>query len=298
MRKTLLLLVISFGSISADIATSPLQFLKMGEGPRTSALGGAYVGLSDDADSVLLNPAGLAKIEGKQIRCFYNSYLANIKAESISYTHRFEEGEKGFGLNILFLHTPEIDRMGSDGEKDGDFTCYDLSLSFGYGMRVTPDIAVGSSIRYVRESLDDISVDTACFNLGLLFETPYRNLTVGAVLSNIGKGVKFIEKEEDLPITLRTGISLKTLDDTLTLTAQIEKSIDSPITFGCGAEHKVLKSILLRAGYSSSQDIGSGLSLGIGLALSKFIFDISFTPYSDLGNTTSLSLCLQFLPED
>ena len=56
----------------------------MGQGPRVEAMAGAYVGLADDENAVLLNPAGLANIKGKRLGAFHNSYLAGIGLESIS----------------------------------------------------------------------------------------------------------------------------------------------------------------------------------------------------------------------
>ncbi len=52
------------------------------------------------------------------------------------------------------------------------------------------------------------------------------------------------------------------------------------------------------AGYSNGQDIGSGISLGMGINIRNILADISFSPYGDLGNVTNLSLCFSFLPEE
>ena len=293
----LLLPCVVFGQ-SKYIATSPLQFLKMGGGPRQEAMAGAYVGLADDENAVLLNPAGLANIKGKRLGMFHKVGLAGIDLESISYTHHFEESPAGLGANLLFLHSPKIERTINSSTKEGDFSCYDAALTLGYGREVSPDLLVGGTLRLIRENLDDKTANTACFDLGLLFDTGYPGLSLGMSLANIGKGVKFISKNEDLPITLRGGASLKLLKDTLIISSQIDKSIDSPVIARLGIEHKVLDAVYLRAGYSNGQDIGSGISLGMGINLRNILADISFSPYGDLGNVTNLSICFQFLPEE
>lgn len=283
---------------SSEIATSPLQFLKMGGGPRQEAMAGAFVGLADDENAILLNPAGLANVKGKRLGMFHNSYLAGIGLESISYTHHFEESPAGLGANLLFLHSPKIERTTKSSTKEGDFSCYDAALTLGYGREVSPDLCLGGTLRLIREKLDDKKADTACFDVGLLLKTGYPGLSLGMGLSNIGKQVKFISKDEDLPITLRGGASLSLLKDTLIISSQIDKSIDSPIIARLGIEHKVLESVYLRAGYSNGQDIGSGISLGLGINMRNILADISFSPYEDLGNATNLSLCFSFLPEE
>ncbi|MDI6751738.1 MAG: PorV/PorQ family protein [bacterium] len=300
MKGILLLLLlpcIAFGQ-SKYIATAPLQFLKMGGGPRQEAMAGAYVGLADDENAVLLNPAGLANIKGKRLGMFHKAGLAGIGLESISYTHHFEESPAGFGANLLFLHSPKIARTIDTTSKVDDFSCYDVALTLGYGREVSPDLLLGSTLRLIREKLDDKSANTACFDLGLLFDTGLPGLSLGMGLSNIGKGIKFISKNEDLPITLRGGASLKLLENTLIISSQIDKSIDSPIIARLGIEHKVLDKLYLRAGYSNGQDIGSGISLGMGINIRNILADISFSPYGDLGNITNLSLCFSFLPEE
>jgi len=300
MKRTFLIFIVPFSVFAQEgyIATSPLQFLKMGQGPRVEAMAGAYVGLADDENAILLNPAGLANIKGKRLGLFHNSYLAGIGLESISYTHHFEESPAGLGVNLLFLHSPKIDRTINSSTKEGDFSCYDAALTLGYGREVSPDLLVGGTLRLIREKLDDKCADTACFDVGLLFDPGYPGLNLGLGLSNIGKGTKFISKNEDLPITLRGGASLKLLKDTLIISSQIDKSIDSPVIARLGLEHKVLESVFLRAGYSNEKDIGSGISLGMGINMRNILADISFSPYGDLGNVTNLSLCFAFLPEE
>ncbi|MFH0774729.1 MAG: UPF0164 family protein, partial [bacterium] len=157
---TMLILPFSVFAQSEYIATSPLQFLKMGSGPRVEAMAGAYVGLADDENAVLLNPAGLANIKGKRLGMFHRAGLVGIGLESISYTHHFEESPAGLGANLLFLHSPKIDRTNNLGKVD-DFSCYDAALTLGYGREVSPDLLVGASLRLIQEKLDDKTANTA-----------------------------------------------------------------------------------------------------------------------------------------
>ncbi len=79
---------------------------------------------------------------------------------------------------------------------------------------------------------------------------------------------------------------------------KLDKSIDSPIIARIGAEHRLMNMVFLRLGYSTESDIGTGISLGLGLKLSKYFFDMSFLPWEGLGNTISGSFYIKFLEEE
>ncbi len=69
-----------------------------------------------------------------------------------------------------------------------------------------------------------------------------------------------------------------------------------------GAEWFVLDAIALRLGYSSNNELDSGISAGIGLILEdlefsfmpfrKLTFDYALTPYGDLGSVHRIGVTL------
>ena len=70
-----------------------------------------------------------------------------------------------------------------------------------------------------------------------------------------------------------------------------------------GMEFWVGNVIALRAGYKSHNDIGSGVTAGIGLSIKEFdysfmpikeiAFNYAYVPYGDLGNNQQVSLILK-----
>ena len=48
---------------NANLGTSGAQFLQIPLGARASAMGGAIIGLTDDASSVFWNPAGISNVK-------------------------------------------------------------------------------------------------------------------------------------------------------------------------------------------------------------------------------------------
>ncbi|MEW6103119.1 MAG: PorV/PorQ family protein [bacterium] len=294
MRKIIISLV--FGGFLWGVdytATSPLQFLKIKD-CKVSSLGGAFVGVDEPGFE---NPASFGNAKIKEIGLSYNSYLAGIDISSLSYIQGTEE-IGGFGFNVLYLKTPEILRTKDGGIEDGKFSCSDISLSMGYGRKIAPDIAIGSTIRFIRETIDDKAVNTGAADFGIQYKPFLKDITIGLCLSNIGKSIKYANKNEDLPLTMKGGISINCLSQTLLSTIEIDKAIDSDVILRCGFEHTLMNKVFLRAGYSTEPDIGSGISFGFGLKISKYFFDMSYLPFQDLGNTIQGSLSIKFLEEE
>ena len=52
---------------SSLVGTSCLPFLKLGQGPRSAALGESYTSLAEDASAIYWNPAGLARVPGSSL---------------------------------------------------------------------------------------------------------------------------------------------------------------------------------------------------------------------------------------
>ena len=76
MKKyfVLILLAAAISQVKAqnpNLGTSGAQFLEIPVGAKAAALGGAFVGLSDDASSVFWNPSGIAKIKSNAVQFSY-----------------------------------------------------------------------------------------------------------------------------------------------------------------------------------------------------------------------------------
>ena len=74
----MVLLLLSFSIANGEDApnksgTSAAQFLKIGVGARSMALGGAVVAATDDAYSLYWNPAAITKIKSVTVK--FNSYI-------------------------------------------------------------------------------------------------------------------------------------------------------------------------------------------------------------------------------
>ncbi|HAW50696.1 TPA: hypothetical protein DCX16_07090 [bacterium] len=288
MKKSIIIFLVFCGIVFGEdyTATNPLQFLKIKD-PFS------YVSTYPSFE----NPSSFGRAGFKEISLSYNSYLAGIDISSISYVHPTEE-LGGFGINLLYLKTPDTIRTRDGGVKDEKFSCSDMLLTIGYGKKISQGIAIGSSFKFIREKIDKDSANTFCFDFGMQYKPFIKDITIGLCASNFGKSIKYIDEKEDLPITIKGGISINSLENTLTTSIGLDKSIDSPVILHLGVCHKLMNRIFLRAGYSTGQDVGIGLSFGLGFKLSRYFLDVSCLPFGELGNTISCSFSIKFIEEE
>ncbi|GAI40545.1 unnamed protein product, partial [marine sediment metagenome] len=93
---------------------------------------------------------------------------------------------------------------------------------------------------------------------------------------------------DPLPLTLRGGLALRL--DPFAVALDVVKPSDDDTYFCAGAEWWIAGLAALRAGYKSNQDIGSGLTVGLGFNLATVELDYAYVDYGDLGNTHRISL--------
>ncbi len=91
-----LLIFFHGGQSRADI---PAAFLDIGFGARPMGMGGAFTGLSDDANAIFWNPAGLARLQNSQLTFMHTRQFGLIPYTLLGYASRF----RGYGVGLGVL---------------------------------------------------------------------------------------------------------------------------------------------------------------------------------------------------
>ncbi|TPW19000.1 MAG: hypothetical protein FD126_3126, partial [Elusimicrobia bacterium] len=63
------------------------NFLRIGVGARPVAMGEAYAALSDDANAVFYNPAGLAVLERQEVTMMHNKFFEGVSQQYGAYAY-------------------------------------------------------------------------------------------------------------------------------------------------------------------------------------------------------------------
>ncbi len=316
MKKSMLLLLLGFSlsafAINEDAGTTGFSFLKLNFAARQAAMGYAFTGLADDANTVFYNPAGLHRIRNHNASASYMNYIDNTQCGSAVFTHPYDD-KTTLALFIKGLYTKE-DRTVADenGQYDpaastGTFGVSDVVLGIAASHMASDMLDVGINLKYISESLDEHGASAVAADIAILHQSTNEHIKVGLTLQNIGTQLTYYTDDkykEGLPTTFVGGVSYRFSEKTIAL-LDVYHPLDQDFSFRMGAEYIAYPGLMLRAGYKSNADdwksggdseFLSGLSAGAGFAIPRYRMTIDYAAvsYGDLGLVNQLTLSYQF----
>jgi hypothetical protein len=237
--------------------------------------------------------------------------------EYLSYAQHLE-GWGTVGGNITFLSYGEIPITSELGpEPQGSFQSYEVALTFSYGTKLSRRLAGGLNVKIIHSHLAQQGYrspggatepkgtgNSFALDLGALYETPIKKLTLGAALTNLGPDISYsdFEQGDPLPTNLGLGFAYRLFDTpfnrlSLVGDANIEM-VEKELIENVGFEYWYGSFVALRAGYLYDR-VGQrqATTLGAGLKYSVFRFDFAYIPASKddvLTNTMRFSLTGRF----
>lgn len=292
------LLWAQFG-LAGSTGTTGAQFLKLGAGARAISLAEAYTAIAEDATAVHYNPAGLTGVSGREVTGMYALHIAGIKYGFIGYAQEREDLKGGLGVGLLMVRSGEIKGYTNGGDSAEDFDASSYALTLAYGRQWRKDLSLGTSLKVVTSRIEDEKAGPGVgIDLGAIYR-PRENLQLGLRVQNLlASKMKFIEEKEGLPISLNLGAAYLVPEvfknGRLTFLLDLKVPNDNKIIISTGAEYLFRERLAARIGYRGEADIGSGISIGLGLKHQIYTFDYAFVPYGDLDDTHRLSLGISF----
>ncbi len=287
---------------NSKVGTTAYPFLKIGVGARASAMGGAFVGLSDDESALYFNPAGLLQLKGRHFITYYNNYVTDIQSGFVGYIHPYSE-KVVLGLSINYFNYGSMEQTDNYGKSLGTFGAADLSFAFSYAKKVSPRFNLGANVKFIVESegAQNHSSDALALDLGGFYQHKDERTRFGAVVNNLGFQLKgFSSSHKDpLPTVVKLGISHSMKEVPLLVTGDVSVPFDNDVYFSLGGELTYLKPLFLRVGWTSfgenyktglDKDKWAGVSFGFGINWKKYKFDYAFSSYGDLGGVHRVTI--------
>ena len=220
-----------------DTARRPIitavPFLLISPDSRSSAMGETGVATSPDINSVHWNNAKLSFLEKDYgFSVSYVPWLGNIVDDmSISYLSGYYKLDdiQSFGLNLKYFDLGEIQLTDNQGITLGIENPKELSSSITYSRRLTENIGIGSSFRYIWSNLsgsisgysDAKSGSSFSVDIGFYYKNDITingkdaTISFGSHISNIGGKITYgsVSNLDFIPVNFRVGSSLKTYLD-------------------------------------------------------------------------------------
>jgi len=241
-----------------------------GAGARAEGFAGAFIGVADDATSIVWNPAGLATLERPEA-----SIVTRLISESADYTdatsssNNANESQSHFALNfgsfamplkaggnnivVAIAYQRQLDMFAKSKDSFEDFESSGgaNTVTPGVGVRLSPMFSVGLAANIWLSQYDINSTDLS---------TQDKTTVTGKFSGTnfvLGGLIDFSSQQSKLP--LKVGISLKTpfdlkIDQTFTST-QLASSVSGtltaqmPLMLGFGASYQPSDNLTLALDY-------------------------------------------------
>lgn len=286
--------------------TSSMTFLKIGVGARAEGMGGAFVGMANNADALFWNPAGIGWIKKPQFAFHYLSWPADIYYASVGAAiplHRW--GTIGFIAGNLATDEMTERTVYHPQGTGNTFIFSDIFAGITYSYLFIDRFAAGVGIKIVREDLAGIHMWGGMMDLGTCYYTGYRDLTFAVTLVNFGPNLRpegratitdsygnIIDQryESSSPPTIfRLGGNMSVYQNhgiKSLLGIQLNHPVDTEESLSLGTETSYLERFIVRAGYKVNHDTetwSAGAGVIVPFAGHRFQIDIA---YSDMGLLT------------
>ena len=310
--KTIILLSLLFvyGAASAeDLSHIPGAFVDIGYGARPMGMGGAFVGLADDRNAVMWNPAGLLQLKGQGVSFMWAKQLGFIPYNYFCYSRSLGEQYRiGGGLifsgddlmsettflvslaSSLFKLNPSLEELALA------MNLKIRSSSFGNNSDGDPDRVTGDAFGYGLD-LGLMWIFSEKISFGMLLRDLLNDITWNSSQIELGDS----EYSESVPLEWTIGASYRHSPSSvivIDVRKALYKDVDDRLIVGI--EQKVFKIIYLRAGWGqnigakySNQEIGMGFGIVKQLKNFDFQFDFAYM-LNDLKNTPRLGVSLNW----
>jgi len=283
-----LFLVLSVPGIvhAGGAGTYLAAFLDSDGGARQLGMGGAFTGLADDALSVYYNPAGLKFVEGSEIHIDTSAWAGGLSYQHLAYGFRHSTLPGIFGISWVVMQMSPYAELTEYYDPDSEFGVGTLSnvdggdMAFGgsYCWDFGDGLSVAGTAKWYHLAMDEAFCEGLAFDAGVLWETRFRNLRLGASVMNLGPDDRWANTGSDsnigesfpLPRSFRAGASMRVYDivtHRLTVAADYNYPPEGDHRFMFGGEYTFNKGKVFafgRAGYRVGYDEGA-LTLGLGL---------------------------------
>lgn len=194
------------GILPAADGSPAYNFLNIAPSPKIYGLGGVNISSIDgDILSTEQNPALLGPEMSSRLGISYMRYIAGSNFASAAFAH--SAGERGaWAASLRYFGYGSIPRTDIAGIETGSFSPKDVAFSGLYSHDLSDMLRGGFAVKALYSSYDSYSAFALGVDLGINFYDEERDLSLSAVVVNLGGQVKRFDASYDrLPIDLRLG---------------------------------------------------------------------------------------------
>lgn len=310
--------------------TTAAEFLTIPVGARATAMGNAISASVDDATAIYWNAAGLTALPQGQLVVEYAQWLAEIDFNYAALALPTSLGTLGFGVTSMRSPQMEVTTVEQQNGTGETFDAASYAFALSFARALTDRFSIGMTGKYVTERIAESHAGGFAIDIGTMFVTPFRDIRLGASISNFGTKMQITGDDLlllvdidpnnrgnnesnrallrtdpfDLPLVMRIGLAgelYQTARSRVTLAIDALSPSNSEQYVNVGAEVGLLGDlVLLRGGYSElflpdalrSLTLGGGLRYAFGSL--NLGLDYAFEAQEYFGAVNRFTMALQF----
>ena len=297
------------------------QFLKVNGDARYAGMAGTFSATSHgDAGSIFGNPASLTDIQHRDVYLSKMNWIADIGFQSAALAFRL--GKIGvIGLSFVSMDMGDIEETinnpiaGEDRTEvlitGSTYSAGDIAVGLSFARNITDRLAVGATIRYIREEIAEVSMGNVSVDFGTVYHTGFRSLRLAMIARNFGPDTHLIGWSEEyqaeavdvrMPLDFRVGLAMDFFESKesphfLTVTLEGTHPNDGPEKVNAGVEYTLGEILTLRGGYRFNYDeesftFGGGVRYSMGKYGARFNY--AFVDFGRLTHVHMFSLGISF----
>ncbi len=315
----------------SKVGTTAAPFLSIEVGARAIGMGGGFVALANDATALYWNPAGLAKMPRGEVTLNHTEWLAGIQYDFAGVALPLGSiGTVGLSFTSLTMGDMLVRTVAYPEGTGEKFSASDFAIGTSYAKSLTDRFSIGFTAKYVNQKIWHMQASSIALDIGTLFRTQFKDMTLGMSISNFGNKMQLLgsdaqvpidiapEKEGNnskivgtmktdkwsLPLIFRFGVAMNVIRNynfRWTVAMDAMHPNDNTEYINVGTEYSLKEMVFLRAGYKNlfMNDSEEGLTLGGGLAYTlvgniRLKVDYAYADFGLLDDVQRFSLALEF----
>jgi len=256
-----------------------------GAGNRALGMGGAFVGVADDASAMIWNAGGLGIIQRLELQATHSGYV-DLESREDYLSVVLPSWRWGTaGISVRHFGIDGIESRDDGNVLLGDnLSNSETEIALGFGRPVSEAVSVGGTVKLQRQSLAGFSGSGLGADLGVLarpsalLRTPaewMERLTWGISVRNVVQpSIRLDQESVHDPSVIRTGFSYQhpsIAGRPALFTLDLEKSRAVTTKVHAGLEVRVHPLLGIRTGIN-----GGRLAAGMAVAWRDFVVDYAF----------------------
>jgi hypothetical protein len=292
MKKILLIVAVILFFVGWIYST---EFINLKVGARSNAMGRAFTAISDDANLVQYNPAGLSFLLRKELMISYLRWFGDIDTQYLSYVHPRFYKSLNVGIGLQWFDDT-LKRADINGVEVGETKVSESMTLLSLSTKLSDKFSIGTNVKYLSSTLGRYSSNALILDAGIMLLS---FVDIGIALNSFQlTPLKYRDQEEKISSTASFGIAKFFRKACFSADATTTLSGTGSGGFGLhlGFEYFLFRELALQVGYKIGH--GDNISAGVRFNLIRgediYILNLAYLPSVEIGSAYSASFNIKF----